>query len=138
MNKVVLISCVSTKLDHKAQAKDLYCSPLFTMNYAYAKSLSPDAIYILSAKYGLVHPSDVIEPYNETLNTMKSFGVKDWALNVIDQIDGKVDFRNDEIIFLAGEKYRKFLLPLCAHAHVPLKGLGIGKQLQWLKQHLHD
>lgn len=134
--KVVLISCVSTKLEKKAPARDLYISPLFRMNYAYAESLNPDALYILSAKHGLVHPDTIIEPYNETLNTMKSHHVKDWALDVIDQMEGKIDFRNDEIIFLAGDKYRKFLQPLCRNAKVPLEGLGIGKQLGWLKKKL--
>lgn len=136
MSRIVLISCVSTKLTTKAKAKDLYISPLFKMNYAYAESLKPHAIYILSAKYGLVDPNEEIETYNETLNTMKSSHVKDWALDVIDQAEGKIDFRNDEIIFLAGEKYRKFLMPLCRNASVPLEGLGIGKQLGWLKKKL--
>ncbi len=136
MSRIVLISCVSTKLDRRAKAKDLYISPLFTMNYTYAESLKPDAIYILSAKYGLVDPEKEIDTYNETLNTKKSHELKDWALDVIDQTEGKIDFRNDEIIFLAGENYRKFLLPLCRNAKVPLKGLGIGKQLGWLKKKL--
>jgi hypothetical protein len=137
MSKVVLISCVSTKVDHHAKAKDLYVSPLFKMNYEYATSLHPDAIYILSAKYGLLHPDTEVDPYEQTLNTMKSFEVKDWALDVIDQMEGKIDFKRDEIIFLAGERYRKFLLPLCRNASIPLEGLGIGKQLGWLKKKLH-
>lgn len=136
MNRVVLISCVSTKLDKESKAKDLYVSPLFRMNYAYAQTLKPSAIYILSAKYGLVHPDTVIPPYEQTLNTMKSGQVKDWAIDVIDQMQGKIDFQKDEIIFLAGERYRKFLMPLCRNAKVPLEGLGIGKQLGWLKKKL--
>jgi hypothetical protein len=136
MSRIVLISCVSTKLDKEAKAKDLYISPLFKMNYAYAQTLSPSAIYILSAKYGLVHPETIIQPYEQTLNAMKSGQVKDWALDVIDQMEGKVNFQKDEIIFLAGERYRKFLMPLCRNAKVPLVGLGIGKQLGWLKKKL--
>ena len=108
------------------------------MNYAYAESLKPDAIYILSAKYGLVDPEKEIEPYEQTLNTMKSGQVKDWTLDVIDQMEGKVNFQKDEIIFLAGERYRKFLMPLCRNAKVPLEGLGIGKQLGWLKKKLES
>jgi hypothetical protein len=49
---------------------------------------------------------------------------------------GKIDFKNDEVIFLAGEKYRKHLLPVFIHTKVPLKGLGIGKQLQFLSRHI--
>jgi hypothetical protein len=136
MSKVVLISCVSMKLDTEAKAQDLYISPLFKMNLAYAQLQKPDAIYILSAKYGLVDLEQVIPPYEQTLNTMKSGQVKDWALDVIDQMEGKVNFQKDEIIFLAGERYRKFLMPLCRNAKVPLEGLGIGKQLGWLKKKL--
>lgn len=136
MSKIVLISCVSMKQAKEAKAKDLYVSPLFKMNYAYAESQNPDAIYILSAKYGLVDPERVIPPYEQTLNTMKAAQVKDWALDVIEQMQGKINFQKDEIIFLAGERYRKFILPLCRNAKVPLKGLGIGKQLGWLKKKL--
>jgi hypothetical protein len=136
MSKVILISCVSMKLDKEAKARDLYISPLFKMNLAYAELQKPDAIYILSAKYGLVDLDQIISPYELTLNTMKSGEVKDWAIDVIDQMQGKIDFQKDEIVFLAGERYRKFLMPLCRNAKVPLVGLGIGKQLGWLKARL--
>lgn len=38
----------------------LYTSPLFTYALAYAEALHPDAIYILSAKHGLVGLDEVI------------------------------------------------------------------------------
>ena len=50
--KIVLISCASKKLNHKAKAGDLYISQLFKSGLRYAKSLNPDKIFILSAKYG--------------------------------------------------------------------------------------
>ncbi len=124
------------KLPKEAKAQDLYISPLFKMNLDYARMQHPDAIYILSAKYGLLDLEKIIEPYEQTLNTMKIREVKDWALDVIDQMQGKINFQNDEIIFLAGERYRKFLMPLCRNATAPLKGLGIGRQLQWLKKNI--
>ncbi len=133
MKKIVLISCVSMKQDHECKAQDLYISPLFKMNLAYARMQKPDAIYILSAKYGLVELEQVIPPYEQTLNTMKNGQVKDWAIDVIEQMHGKVNFQTDEVIFLAGERYRKFLQPLCRNHSVPLEGLGIGRQLQFLK-----
>ena len=54
MKKVTLISCVKKKLDLKSKAQDLYQSPLFKKNLAYAKQINSDEIYILSAKYGLL------------------------------------------------------------------------------------
>ena len=47
MRKIVLISCVSKKLVHAAKVRDIYVSPLFRLNLAYAESLKPDAIYVL-------------------------------------------------------------------------------------------
>ena len=51
MKTIVLISCVSKKKAQKAKAEELYESPLFVKSLAYAKSLKPDSIYILSAKH---------------------------------------------------------------------------------------
>lgn len=79
MLKILLISCVSKKLNYKAKAKDLYISPLFKYNYQFAKSLNPDKIFILSAKYGLIDSDDEIEPYDETLNTKSKKEIREWA-----------------------------------------------------------
>lgn len=132
MKKVVLISCVSRKLGHRARAEDLYVSDLFKKNLAYARALKPDAIYILSAKYGLLGLGKVIEPYEKTLNTMKAAEVGFWAQHVLQQLKGKVA-PEDKVIFLAGEKYRKHLLPHFTKAVVPMRGPGIGRQLAFLK-----
>ncbi len=136
MGKIVLISCVSTKLPYKAKAKDLYISPLFKMNIAYAHTLKPKNIFILSAKYGLIDLEKIIYPYNQTLNTMRVEEIKKWAEKVKKQMDGKIDHKKDEIIFLAGEKYRKYLIPYFSKIQIPLQGLSIGKQLQFLKRKL--
>lgn len=111
MVKAVLISCVSSKLDHRAKAKDLYVSPLFKYNLKYAYALNSDMIFILSAKYGLVDLEEELDPYNQTLNDMKSAQIKLWAERVISNLKKEVNINNDEIIFLAGERYRKYLIP---------------------------
>lgn len=132
MKKIVLISCVSRKLRKKAKAEDLYVSDLFRKNLAYAHSLKPDGIYILSAKHGLLSLGQRVEPYDQTLNTMRSAEVEMWAQKVLRQMRGKVG-PADKVVFLAGERYRKHLLPHFAKAVVPMQGLGIGKQLAYLK-----
>jgi len=134
--KIVLISCASKKLRKKAKAKDLYLSNLFKLNLNYAYSLNPDKIFILSAKYGLLDLDEEIEPYNLTLNKIKDEEIQDWANKVLDQLKGKTDLQEDEFIFLAGENYRKYLLPRIKNYKIPLKGLGIGKQLKFLKENL--
>ena len=134
MAKIVLISCVSKKLDRKSKSRDLYISPLFRYALKYAKSLNPDKIFILSAKYGLVGLDDEIEPYDLTLNKMKSDEIKIWANNVLKQLARESDLNNDEFVFLAGENYRKYLVSYIEKYNVPLQGLGIGKQLKFLKE----
>ena len=134
MGKIILISCASKKLQEKARAENLYISSLFKLNLEYAKSLKPDKIFILSAKYGLLDLEEEIEPYNLTLNNMKDDEIKIWAEKVLEKLKKRADLNSDEIIFLAGEKYRKYLIPEIKNFQIPLKGLGIGKQLKFLKE----
>ena len=131
--KIVLVSCASKKLPYKSKAKDLYISPLFKFNIKYARSLNPDKIFILSAKHGLIELNEEIEPYNKTLNNMSLKEIKEWSDKVISQLKNATDIKKDEIIFLAGERYRKYLTPHIVNYKIPLKGLGIGKQLKYLK-----
>ena len=133
MTKIVLISCVSKKLLHKSKVQDLYISPLFKKNLQYAKSLKPDKIFILSAKHGLLELDEEIEPYEKTLNKMSSKETRQWADLVLQQLKNVVDLKNDNFIFLAGNNYRKFILPYIKNYKIPLEGLRIGLQLQWLK-----
>jgi len=138
VKKIVLISCASKKLNHKAKAKDLYIGPLFKLSLEYARLLKPDYIFILSAKHGLVDLEKELEPYNLTLNTMKANQIKIWAESVLEQLKSKVDLKSDDVIFLAGNKYRKYLIPFILHYQIPLRGLKIGKQLQYLKRGIND
>lgn len=137
MGKTVLISCSSKKKNHALRARDLYDSPLFKFQMKYAISLDPDNIFILSAKYGLLDLDDNIAPYNLTLNKMTSSEISNWAQNVLKKLESKINLNDEEIIFLAGEKYRKFLVPSLSRYQIPLKGLGIGKQLKFLKEKIN-
>jgi len=138
MRRIVLISCVSKKLSEKSKAKDMYISTLFKLNLAYAKKLNPDAIFILSAKHGLLDLDTKIDPYNITLNNMSSNQRKTWADGVAKQLEGRTDLQKDHFIFLAGQNYRKYLAPHIASCEIPLEGLSIGKQLQHLKRVINE
>jgi len=132
--RIVLISCVSQKLPHRAMARELYISTLFKLNLKYAEKLAPDKIFVLSAKHGLLALEIEIEPYEQTLNNMRSSEIRVWADRVLEQIRGVCSIDDSEFIFLAGDKYRKHLLPHIKNYKIPLKGLRIGKQLQKLKE----
>src|SRR3990167_6575675 len=120
MARIILISCVSKKQTKRSKAKDLYISPLFQYNLKYASSLHPDKMFILSAKHGLLEPEREIEPYNETLNKMSSERVKEWANKVLKDLNVKTSLKSDEFIFLAGERYRRYLLPHLSNYKIPL------------------
>lgn len=134
MKKIVLLSCVSQKRPYRSKAKDLYTSALFQKSLAYAYKIKPDAIYILSAKYGLLDLETVVDPYNLTLNTMSVGENRRWASLVLQQLSQVADLKQDHFIFLAGNNYRKNLLPLLSSYEIPMEGLGIGRQLQYLSK----
>ena len=134
MLKIVLVSCVKRKLKVPAKAKDLYTSTLFQSNMKYAHLLQPDAIYILSAKYGLLDLDQEINPYEMTLNTMSTVEKRVWSQKVLDSLRQKADLKSDLFIFLAGMNYRKYLIPELIHYEIPLEGLSFGEQLHELKR----
>ena len=129
---VICLSCGKTKRGRTAAAKDMYVSALFTKMMAYAESLHPKKIYILSAKHGLLNLDDVIDPYEQALNNMPTRARAAWAEGVLNKMSQEVDLKNDNFVFLAGMPYRENLVPHIHHYSVPMEGLTFGRQLQWL------
>ena len=61
--------------------------------------------------------------------------IREWAVQVLKRLADRYDLDNDEFIILAGDKYRKFIIPQLKHWEAPLKGLRIGQQLAWYIKH---
>jgi len=147
---VVLIACVSKKFDKKAKAKDLYISPLFTNSLAYAHSLNPDKIFILSAMHHLLDLEKEIEPYDVTLSIVpkkkRKAGLKvlnakekkEWGEKVIEMLTAQTDLKNDNFIVLAGQEYIKQIINSISHFTNPLEGLRQGERLNFLKTVLYE
>ncbi len=133
---VYWVSCVSRKRSAPAPAMDLYVSDWFLKARAYVESTGAPW-FILSAKYGLVDPNQVIAPYELTLNTMRVEDRRRWAEKVFDQLAEQTQ-RPEHILMLAGARYREFLEPgltaMGTQVDVPMQGLRIGEQLSWLNQ----
>ena len=114
----------------------MYLSPWFIKARTYAERRA--SWFILSAEYGLLHPDVVIDPYERTLNTMSVGRRRLWAASVTSQVRQTKGYFDQEIEILAGQKYREFLGPALADlgfsVSVPMLGLGIGQQLQWLSR----
>lgn len=129
----IFLSCVKKKKNYSCKATELYDSDFFKKALKYAKQFNCK-IYILSAKYGVLEENDIIEPYEKTLNNMKVEERKNWGELVLQQLQTKNFNFEANTVFLCGENYRKYIIQNFKNAHTPLKGLGIGKQLQWLKE----
>jgi cytoplasmic iron level regulating protein YaaA (DUF328/UPF0246 family) len=137
--RVALVSCVKSKQNQPAPAKDLYTSPLFKHLRRYAEA-NADRWFILSAEHGLVDPDQVLAPYEKTLNTARKDEREAWARRVQDRLEAVLP-QGAEVIILAGERYRENLVPfLKSRGHevsVPLEGMPFGKQLQYLSAQNH-
>ena len=81
---LVLVSCVKSKVDHPAPAKDLYMrSAWFRKARAYAEHHGKKW-FVLSAAHGLIHPDEVTDPYDVTLNGASVEFRSKWA-NLVDR-----------------------------------------------------
>lgn len=132
-----LVSCVKTKLDRPAPARELYRSDWFRKARAVVERHGwPWGI--LSTRYGLVHSDETITPYEKTLNDMRASERRAWAARVIEALDPLLDDGN-HVVFFAGMAYREHLEPhlrgRAITVHVPMAGLKQGEQLSWLARH---
>ena len=139
--KLGLLSCTKLKQNYSCPAKKMYApSPLFSKAYAYA-SKNYDQIGILSAKYGLLLPDEIIEPYELSLKTMKKKQKHVWATRVNTQLETKLDMNSIRRVYIhAGKDYREHIIPHFQQRDIeiviPLEGLSFGRQLKWYNNHL--
>ena len=129
MSKIALIGCTSKKQDHTCPAIEMYSkSSYFNKKLKYCKNANIDIIFILSAKYGLLDPDTIIEPYNVFLKNQTKDYKLEWNKRVLEDLRNKTNMEKDEFIILAGNEYVKDLLEFIPNHYNPVKGLGIGYQ----------
>ncbi|WP_198133797.1 DUF6884 domain-containing protein [Anaeromyxobacter dehalogenans] len=134
---LALLSCTKKKAPVPCAAADLYApSSFFRKAYALARRVARDT-FILSAKHGLVHPGDVIAPYEQTLADSGRAERRAWALGVHRQLIARTEYREARtILWFAGDAYRQDLMPLVMgdgkRCVVPMERLAQGEQLAWL------
>lgn len=140
MRKIALVACAKGKLSRPVAARDLYISPLFKKSRRWAEQ-NCDEWYILSAKYGLVHPFKRLVRYEKTLNSMSSRKKKEWAKNVFRQMKkAGVIKAGVQFVWLAGQSYKENLSSLLKSfaQRDPMKGLRMGERLRWLSKRSTD
>jgi hypothetical protein len=137
---IALVACVKDKHNGPMPARYLYRSDLFKKSSTYAEKIS-DKWYILSAKYKLISPDEIISHYDLTLNNMSAEGRRVWSVEVYNQLISVLK-SSDRVVILAGIKYRDYLIELLRQlgcdVEVPMAGLKIGEQLSWLKARLEQ
>ena len=101
-------ACVSGKRSQPTEARLLYQSDWFKKARAYAEGVA-DRWFILSARHGLVDPSTVIAPYEQTLNSTAATDRRFWAKRVLTSLEPAID-NQTHVIILAGKKYREHLV----------------------------
>lgn len=142
MKKVYLISCTANKQKYKCKAEEMYSkSNLFRLSLLYALNRVDDKdsqIFILSANYGLLPLSEVIEPYDMTLKRMNKSEIITWGKKVYKQMKEKFDLKNTKFIFLSGQSYIKpleqYLNKENIENPIPVNKRMIGKRMKWLKE----
>lgn len=131
--RIGLIACTKAKLNRPAPARELYsASDLFRKAAAYCDA-HLDGWFVLSAKYGLVEPARVLEPYDVTLKTMPTSERKRWGTHVAHQLRQLGDAVLEAH---AGADYVRPLLEAGVVLDEPLRGLAIGKRKRWYMERL--
>ena len=130
MKPLYLIACSNKKLDHPAKGRDLYQGQAFKFAMRVAQRAEADVI-ILSALHGVVLPHAQYAPYDKALCNMSKAQRAVWAEITQAQLK-MLGAYGREITVLAGADYAKAVEGF-PNVRLPLRGQGIGQQLQTLK-----
>lgn len=137
-----LISCGNKKSPIPIEAIDMYTGSYFLAikEYLYRIGVNREDIYILSAKYGIIHANDIITPYNV------KFGTKNPDIISVENISKQVDKYNmnnfNKLYFIGGTEYKKILNQtklnyidfLEERVYNNIVGKGMGYQISWFKK----
>lgn len=100
----VLIACSGDKLREVAPARHLYQGRQFRMRWTWGRLLHGGVAGILSTKYGLVMPDQVIEHYDLTHKQLNAAQRVEWAARVRRQIMHAFP-SGSRLVVLAGRAY---------------------------------
>jgi hypothetical protein len=127
--RIAIVGCSQTKAVHRCRAVQMYTGQYFRACMDAARSIAPGQVYILSAKYGLVGPGEVIDPYDLRLG---QYGSVD-AEHVRYQADA-CQLLACRVTALCGAGYADLIEAAWPDGHVdrPLAHLSIGQQLHLL------
>jgi hypothetical protein len=127
--ELIVITCGSRKLDHRAPAGELYTGAYHRACRRAADALEPERLLILSSAHGLVGVEDVIDPYDTPMGAAGS--VSGAQLTAQARERGVLEL--DPVIVLAGRRHLQLAQAVWPHAVGPLTGIGgMGHQISYL------
>lgn len=128
---VCIISCTAHKRSARMAAELLYSSDLFYKSRRFAQA-NYDSWLILSAKYGLIRPDEVIEPYDCKLNTLSKSKRTELSARVSRQAQS-LRISDAIVTSICGEDYEELLEEAgIKFIKQPEFALPIGKKLKAL------
>lgn len=135
---VTVINCGADKQSKQCAAKDMYVGSLFVASRKYVESMYGKNYCILSAKYHVLFPEDIIEPYDMFLGNFKKSEKEYWWSISAEQLLNK--YPKDTVFhFYVGQDYIKGILPILDKEkrkyEYYLNNLGMGYKIQWFLQH---
>lgn len=106
---ILLVSCGKRKSSVSCQAKEMYNSFRFQQIKTIAENLKV-RWYIMSAKYGLLDPESIIEPYDMCLSNCSDKYQQQWAKGIV----GKFIGINKSTTFavIANDEYSRNVVPM--------------------------
>jgi hypothetical protein len=131
----VLVGCVKSKRAVPSGAADLYTSPLFRRRRAYADSRGLPW-FVISAEHGLLHPADLVAPYDRALADQTTEYRSAWGAWVVAKLEDSLGtLAGCSVDIHAGSAYVDALQdPLRRRGcdfKAPLRHLRQGEQLAW-------
>jgi hypothetical protein len=106
--RIGLIGCVKVKAQTPKPARELYTSQLFQGRRSVVERTCTEW-WILSAEHGLVHPDQVLAPYDTSLKDVGRAERPSWSELVLQALDKQAHPRPGDIFEIhAGIEYRDF------------------------------
>lgn len=81
--RLAILNCKKRKQNYPCPASEMYSrNYAFRVMYTYVKR-NYDAVAILSARYGLILDTEVIEPYDDVIDSLTEIEKEAWATRVL-------------------------------------------------------
>ena len=140
MRRLLLIGCVASKASTPMHARDLYQSQLFRARRDYADAAGRPWAIVSAHEMAIIEPNQLMEPYDRRIDCLSDAELERWCVML--QVNAYALFgeqlRGATVEVHAGKHYvdavTRSLRGYGVTITAPLRGLAIGKQLQWYAQ----